>query len=75
MFIRFCSGSWGWGRGLVVSRWSARARRSARMFVRFCFGSGCAGVSIAGLREIRAAHRVFLSPSHGTKALNECNRR
>jgi hypothetical protein len=44
------------------------------MFIRFCFGSGCAGVSIAGLREIRAAHRVFLSPSHGTKkALKECN--
>jgi len=22
MFIRFCFGSWGWGRSLVVSRWS-----------------------------------------------------
>ena len=28
---------------------------------------------MVGLREVRAAHRAFLSPSHGTKNLNECN--
>ena len=25
MFIRFCFGSWGWGRSLAVSRWSLGA--------------------------------------------------
>ncbi len=37
------------------------------MFIRSCLAVGGAGVSVVGLREIRAAHRAFLSPSHGTK--------